>query len=101
MFKNIKKSLKKDLWDIIDNKEVTERDIDKFIFFIFYLFLEKQEFLMQDVVDISEELKEKYEEILNESKSMALEGEPIKALKNIDENFCDKIKPIIEKIRNA
>lgn len=98
MLDNIKKELKEDLWKIIDNKDVEERTLEQFIVLIFYLLLEKENFTMTDVLKFSKYLKNKYEEILNESKNMAIMGEPIKAIKNIDKQFIEKIKPIIEKI---
>lgn len=99
MLIKFKKTLKEDLWKIIeDNKEVSERNIDDFIFFIFYMFLEKENFTMEEVYEISKNLKNEYYKVLNESKDMAVMGEPIKALKNIDKKFVEKIKPILEKV---
>ena len=98
MLENLRQALKEDLWKIIDNKEETNRNEKDFILFIFYMFLEKQEFRMEEVMKASRELKTKYEQVLEESKEMAIMGEPIKALKNIDKEFIQKLKPIIEKI---
>jgi hypothetical protein len=64
------------------------------------MLLERENFSMKEVYDFSECLKEKYYDVLNESKDMAIMGEPIKALKNIDKKFIEKIKPIIEKLYN-
>jgi len=98
MLGNFKNTLKEDLWKIINNNDVNERDIKDFMFFMFYMFLEKQNFSMETVYEISKDLKNKYYEVLNESKNLAIMGEPIKALKNIDKKFIEKIKPIIEKV---
>lgn len=98
MLESIRKSLKDDLWKIIDNEELQEKDLNNFLYFVFYLFLEHSQFAMNDVVEISKDLKEKYYEILNESKDLAISGDPIKAIKNIDEKFVEKIKPIIENL---
>jgi len=100
MLSNIKKALKEDLWEIIDENEIDERDINQFMFFIFYMLLEREKFSMKEVYEVSQSLKNQYYNVLNESKEMAIIGEPIKALKNIDEKFIEKIKPIIEKLYN-
>lgn len=99
MLENFRKSLKEDLWKIIDkDDENEEKDVNEFMFFIFYMFLEKNSFSMEKVHEISKCLKKQYYDVLNESKEIALMGEPIKALKNIDEKFIEKIKPIIKKV---
>jgi len=97
MLGSFKKKLKQDFWNIIDKNEEGKRDLNDFVLFIFYMLLEKQKFSMEDVLKASSLIKGMYYEILDESKQIALRGDLIKALKNIDEEFCNKIKPIIEK----
>jgi len=99
-FNNIKEFIKHDLWEMINSNKNNERKIEDFIQFIFYILLEKKEFLMKDVLDISKEMKEKYYKILDKANETAIIGEPIKALKNIDEDFKNEMKPIIKKIKN-
>ena len=101
MLENFRKALKDDLWKIINDDEVKERDINDFIFFVFYIFLEKKSFKLKDVFENAKFLKNEYEEILVESKDMAVMGDPIKAIKNIDKKFIEKIKPIMEVIENV
>ena len=98
MLENIRKALKEDLWNIIDEKEVKDREINDFLIFMFHMFLEKQNFSMGEVYKASNCIKNKYIEVLEESRNMAILGEPIKALKNIDKQFIEKIEPIMRKL---
>jgi len=94
----LKESLEEDLWKIINNEDVEEKDENLFIAFIFYLFLKKEMFTMADVMKLAKQLKKEYNKILKEAEEVALQGEPLKALKLLKKDFVDNIKPIINKI---
>lgn len=97
MIGNIRKALHEDLWNIIDDKEGEEKPNDVFLALLFYLFLEKQQFKMIDVVELSKQLKKKYYEVLEDSKKLLLIGNPIKAMKRIDEKFPELVNMIVER----
>lgn len=97
---NIKKALKEDLWKIIEENITPIRDDTSFLEAIFYIFLEKQEFTMKEVQDLARKFKERYYKILENSKNIALTGDILKAMKEIDIN-SEQIRELVVDNFNA
>lgn len=101
MINNLKKSLKDDIWDKIDGKTPQEREDIDFVKLVFYLMMENNSFLINDVLNISNEIKNLYKQTLETSEQRLLDanGKILSILKEIDGEFDDKIKKIIEKLQ--
>ena len=101
MINNLKKSLKNDIWERIDGNKPQERSKDEFIKLVFYLMLENNSFLMDDVFNISNEIKDLYEEVLENSEQRLIDanGNMLNILKEINDDFDNKIKVIIRRIK--
>lgn len=101
MISKLRQSLKEDLWKIINRKETEEKDLEFFIRIIFYLLLETNSFTLEEVIKLSNKMKEAYENSLEEAKeNLILDyGEILKLLNTTIEGFKNKIEPIINEIK--
>ena len=98
MTSKLKKELKEDFWKIINREEIQEKDENLFISFIFYMFLRKNSFTMDDVINLGKKLKQEYENALDEAEKIAVQEGPLKGIVKIYEEFKQRIIPIIREI---
>lgn len=101
MSHQIKQNLKKDLWNFVQNNETKKLDFITFVNFTLHILLENESFNIEDVMKTSEKMHDKYYEILKDSESIAIEEDPIKANKNLKEEFINKIEPIIRDVKKC
>ena len=95
---NVKKLIKNDIWDIINGKESIQRD---FFSDVLHFLLNNKKILLKDVVDMSKELKNRYYQILGEVDEYIRQGngEVLPALRRLDNDFREKVLPIINEIK--
>lgn len=100
MIENLKKELQKDFWKIINGEEIEEKKDDIFLNYIFYLFLEKKSFLMDEVFKEAKILKRKYYKLMNNFDTLLEEnyGQIIDVLKSVNEKYDSEMTPIMNKI---
>lgn len=100
MIENLKKELQKDFWKIINGEEIEEKKDDIFLSYIFYLFLEKKSFLMDEVFKEAKILKQKYYKLMENFDSLLEEnyGQIIDVLKSMNKKYDLEITPIVNKI---
>lgn len=99
-FNELRKQLRIDIWNLIENIEIREKTMSDFIFLVFQIFLESSGFTMKEVLDYASKMKNIYDEILQESTQLAMKGEPIKALDHAKHKSYDELTKIIENIKN-
>jgi hypothetical protein len=100
----LKKVLKEDVWKLIDGEKPREKTDEFFVLYVFYLFLEKKQFLMEDVIKFAGELKERYYNLLEDCEGLIQTnfGDVLKLLEKLNGNYDTVLKPIerkVEKLR--
>jgi len=100
MIEDLKKELQKDFWKLINGKKVEEKKDDIFLNYIFYLFLEKKSFLMNEVFKEAKILKQKYYKLMKKFDVLLEEnyGQIIDVLKDINKRYDLEMLPIMNKI---
>lgn len=95
---NLRKTIKNDIWDIINGNEAPQRD---FFSYVLHSLLNNKKILLKDVVDMSKELKNRYYQILGEVDEYIKQGngEVLPALRRLDNDFTEKVLPIIKQIK--
>lgn len=94
---NLKRSLKEDIWRIIEKKDPQEKN---WFLISLYLMLNQQKIKLKDVKKLSEKLKNAYDDVLHNTEEYIVEnyGEVLHILNNAGKDYNNKIKPIIEEI---
>jgi len=94
---SLKNLLKTDIWKIINGEEVYVRD---FFSYVLSLLLNKKSILLNDVVELSKQLNNRYSQILSEVNEFIIQGngEVLPALKRLDEEYRNKLLPILNEI---
>jgi len=103
MNNNLKKKLKNDIWNIIQNKDIENGKIEPFLNFVFYLFLEKDKFKVKDLMSIAEKLKKNYNKILQKTDEFYKKegGDIIKMIEDASKEFNDNILKTIDKVNKC
>jgi hypothetical protein len=98
---NLKKKIHDDVWDIIENKKVDKPTDKDWLNIAFQLLLESDKFLVQSVVELSTNIKEEYEKLVDSVEERIADGngEILQVLKNIDRYYEDKIAPMLSRIK--
>lgn len=98
---DLKKKIKDDVWNIIENKEVERLTREDWINIVFHLLLEGDNFMVENCVQLADDLKELYDDLIDSVEDRILNGngELLQVLKNIDKYYDDKIKPILMLIK--
>jgi len=96
----LKKELKNDIWKIIDGTEPIKKEANKFLVLVIQFLLETKGFRMEEVVKISVEMEKRYNEIIRGFSDYMRDsnGDLLKMLRKINEDYDSKIKPLFEKI---
>ncbi len=100
MIDNLRKSLRNDIWKVINGEEIKEHTLNDFMELIFWLLLECNSFMPKDVLDLAKKLKKSYYKIINDTDDLIRKdfGQILNILKDVDKKFVNEIDPIIEKI---
>jgi hypothetical protein len=77
---------------------VPQRD---FFFYVLHFLLNNKSILLKDVVDMSKKLTNRYTQILGEVDEYIRQGngEVLPALRRLDNDFTEKVLPIINQIK--
>lgn len=94
---NLKDLLKEDIWKIINVEDIPKRN---FFDYVLHMLLGSEKILLKDVVYLSKELDNRYNQILGEVNKYILEGngEVLPTLKRLEKDYKDKIQPILNEI---
>ena len=97
----LRKELKNDVWKIIDGVKVPKERENKFRLLVLQLLLQSQGFNLGEAFNIADNLEERYNKIINDFDEYLNDsnGDLLDVLKNVDKDFDDKIKPLLEKIK--
>lgn len=94
---SLKRLIKEDIWKIINDEEVPDRD---FFTYVLSLILNNKKILLKDVVDLSKELKNRYTQILGDVNDYIEQGngEVLPALRRLNDDFTENVLPILKEI---
>lgn len=94
---SLKKLIKEDIWKIINNEEVPNRN---FFTYVLSLLLNNKKILLKDVVDLSKELKNRYSQILGDVNDYIEQGngEVLPALRRLNSDYTNKVLPLLREI---
>lgn len=94
---SLKKLIKEDIWKIIYDEEVPNRD---FFTYVLSLLLNNKKILLKDVVELSKELKNRYMQILSEVNNYIEQGngEVLPVLRRLNDDFTANVLPILKQI---
>jgi len=97
----LKQELKNDIWKIIDGEKVPKEKVNKFRILVLQLLLQSQGFNLGEAFDIANKLETRYNKIIEDFDEYLnnSNGDLLNILKHIDDDFDDKIKPLLEKIK--
>ena len=100
MLEDLRKSLKDDLWNVIDGKDVREKTENDFLKLVFSTMIKNNKIIMDEARNISYDIKNLYNYTLENSEKMILDanGKVLEVLKRIYEGFDEELKPIERKI---
>jgi len=103
MIEDLRKSLKEDVWKLINNEKINIKDKSFFMIVVLSMLLEKQSFSLQEVMCLVEKLEKVYNNALKQTDKLILEGygEIINILKEVFKNFDEEAKTIVDKIKNG
>lgn len=93
----LKELLKKDVWNLIDNKE--KQDIN-FESAVLHALLQSDKFVVGDAIRIALKIKKAYNGILDNVEKYINNGclDLITILRNINNNYDNSIKPLLNKL---
>lgn len=94
---SLKILLKEDIWTIINGNTPEKRN---FFSYVLSVLLNKKSILLNDVVELSKRLNNRYSQILSEVNEFIIQGngEVLPALKRLDEEYRNKLLPILNEI---
>lgn len=97
----LRKELKEDVWKIIDGEIVPKERENKFKLLVLQLLLQSQGFNLGEAFHIADELEYKYNEIIDNFNDYLIDsnGDLLEVLKQINKDFDDKLKPLLQKIK--
>jgi hypothetical protein len=98
---NLKKKIKDDVWKIIDGNKADKPNDKDWVNMTFQLLLESDNFLIENIYDLANDLKEEYESLVDsvEERIINGNGEVLQVLKNINKAYDDKILPLLNRIK--
>lgn len=101
MIEDLRKKLKKEVWNLINNKEIEGIDDSFFIIVVLSILLENESFNLEEVMSLVEKLKKAYQNALDRTNKLIIEdyGEIINILKEVFQNFDIEAKQIIDKLK--
>lgn len=97
----LRKELKNDVWKVIDGEKIPEERENKFRLLVLQLLLESQGFNLGEAFDIANNLEKKYNKIIDDFDEYLnnSNGDLLDVLKHVDKDYDNKIKPLLEKIK--
>lgn len=98
MIENIYKSLKDDIWCIIEGEEPEEKE---FLTYILSLMINRKKFKMREALDTAQEVKEIYERELQKVTDSIQHnhGEILKVLNELKQDLQSQIEPKLAHVR--
>jgi len=103
MIEDLRKSLKEDVWKLINNEEIEDKKDIFFIIVVFSILLEKQSFSLEEVMCLVKKLKKAYDNALRQTDRLILSdyGEIINIIKEVFKDFDKEAEHIVDKIKNG
>lgn len=103
MIEDLRKKLKEDVWKLINNENVEDKDENSFIIIVLSILLEKQSFSLEEAMCIVKKLKKAYDNALKHTDKLILEdyGEIISIIKEVFKSFDEEIRYIVDKIKGV
>jgi len=101
MIEDLRKSLKEDVWKLINNEETENKNDTFFIIAVFSILLERQSFSLEEAMCLVKKLKNAYNNALKRTNRLIIEdyGEIINILKEVFKNFDIETKHIINRVK--
>ena len=97
----LRKELKNDVWKLIDGEKLPEVRINKFRLLVLQLLLQSQGFNLGEAFNIADDLEGRYNKIVDNFDEYlnGSNGDLLDVLKNVNKDYDNKIKPLLEKIK--
>ena len=98
---NLKKKIKDDVWRIIDGNKADKPNDKDWVNMTFQLLLESDNFIIENIYDLANNLKEEYENLVDsvENRIINGNGEVLQVLQNINKAYDNKILPLLNRIK--